>query len=195
MKLQLAFLALSIACIGCASSQGSTPVDWDEWAFFSWEQLRIMTPVYASAWTYASADAVNDNCYITDPWTFTYTSTIIDDVSEVKSSREGPDAVIGASTQSISAFGDKDSGWLSSEVMFTPVPLNPAFDNVAVAQTTGYLEATGVCQAWAVLPMQSMTWVNSAESHSESWAVGAARSDFEDDGCHGCCGSCNYCDC
>jgi hypothetical protein len=186
MRILLASFALSIALIGIALAEPT--MDWSQWSTFSWEQLENSIPAFAGSWTHTSAVAQNDDPFIIDPWTFTYTSISIDDPSKATSSREDPNAKVGATTQSISAFGDKNSGWGENGIMFLSVPLNPVFDNVAVAQTKGLIEAESVHQAWAVLPMESITFADSDESRSESWAFGAAISDKGYGGCHsGCC--------
>jgi hypothetical protein len=173
MRLLLALLALGMALTANGLAQ---PVDFYDWATFSYDQLYD-TASYASAWTSADAEADNDDPFIVDPWTFTYTSASIDDISKATNLRADPTAKIGATTQSISAFGDKDSCWGENGIMFLSVPLNPAFDNVAVAQTGGLIESNAVYQAWSVLPMESYTFTDSDESDSESWAVGVAWSD------------------
>ncbi len=170
MRLLLALLALGIALTGSALAQ---PVDWYNWAAFSYDQLDD-TAAYASAWTSADAEADNDDPFIVDPWTFTYTSAAISDASKATSGPVDSIAKIGASTQSISAFGDKTSGW-SDGMIFSAV--NPNFDNVAIAQTGGLIEADAVYQAWSVLPMESYTFADSDYSESDSWAVGVALSD------------------
>jgi hypothetical protein len=174
MRLLLALLALGMALTGSALAQ---PVDWYNWAAFSYDQLYDGSASYASAWTSADAEADNDDPFIVDPWTFTYTSASIDDISKATNLRTDPTAKIGATTQSISAFGDKNSGWGENGIMFLSVPLNPGFDNIAVAQTGGLIESNAVYQAWSVLPMESYTFTDSDESDSESWAVGVAWSD------------------
>jgi hypothetical protein len=171
MRLLLALLALGIALTGSALAQ---PVDWYNWAAFSYDQLYGGPSSYASAWTLADAEADNDDPFIVDPWTFTYTSAAISDASKATSGSVDSIAKIGASTQSISAFGDKNSGW-NNGLIFSAV--NPSFDNIAVAQTGGQIEANAVYQAWSVLPMESYTFADSDYSESESWAVGVALSD------------------
>jgi hypothetical protein len=174
MRLLLAILTLGVVMTGSALAQ---PVDWHDWAAFSYGQLYDGTASYASAWTLADAEADNDDPFIVDPWTFTYTSAAISDASKATRGPVDSIAKIGASTQSISAFGDKNSGWGNNGIMFLSVPLNPGFDNVAIAQTGGFIESDAVYQAWSVLPMESYTWADSDESESESWAVGVAQSD------------------
>ncbi len=173
MRLLLALLALGITLTANGLAQ---PVDFYDWATFSYDQLYD-TASYASSWTSADAEAHNDDPFIVDPWTFTYTSAVISDVSKATNLRTDPTAKIGASTQSISAFGDKNSGWSDNGIMFLSVPLNPGFDNVAIAQTGGLIESNAVYQAWSVLPMESYTWADSDDSESESWAVGVAWAD------------------
>lgn len=179
MRIILALLAVTLAMVGCALADG-TPTDWNNWAIFSYSQLDgfiFSAPAtsYASSWTHATADASNDNPDIVNPWTFTYTSAIANPTESVN--YMDPCAKVGASTQSISAFGDKTSGWGDNGIMFQTVPLNPSFDNVAVAQTSGLVEADGIHQAWAVLPTETNTYADSDSSSSESWAVGSAVSD------------------
>lgn len=171
MRLLLALLTLGVVMTGSALAQ---PVDWHDWAAFSYGQLYDGTASYASAWTLADAEADNDDPFIVDPWTFTYTSASIDDISKATNLRTDPTAKIGASTQSISAFGDKNSGW-DNGLIFSAV--NPGFDNIAVAQTSGLIESNAVYQAWSVLPMESETYADSDYSDSESWAVGVAWAD------------------
>ncbi|NPV61342.1 MAG: hypothetical protein HPY61_01705 [Methanotrichaceae archaeon] len=180
MKILLPLMALAIALVGSAAAQGYAPVSWSYWAEFSYDNLYYdYTPAYASAWTAAWSEADNDNEYISDPWTFTYTSTAIDPNSVAANVQADPLAAIGATAQSISAFGDKDSEWAGTSVMFPALQLNPAFDNVAAAQTSGFVTSSGLYKAWSVLPMETYTFTDSDYSESCSWAVGTAIADSE----------------